>query len=340
MKGSILVGIGVVLGLATGAGCLGDAPRGNPLDPLSDNYRDVGAVTGRATRFYPPHAPLDHVRVRLEAASPGSAPWNPVVVESGPDGRFTFADVPSGPYLLFAEREGFAPVLDTLSVRLGEQSTRDVRLNGLPRVAALALRTVHVSRWWPEEDLYLLEVVADVEDPDGATDVAAAWLEVVEAGFIDTLAVTSVPGRFTSSLPVETLPVGSLHALLGQTVVVHARDLAGQVNASAPRSLVRVIEETPVAGSPQGLATVRDVRPLLTWEPADLPFPFTYRLDVVRVLANVETVVHTAAGLASDQTAYRVPVDLARQSTYYWTLSVVDAFGNRSRSKEAGFQIE
>ena len=102
----------------------------------------------------------------------------------------------------------------------------------------------------------------------------------------------------------------------------------------------RIIEQTPVPAAPQGLEPVADPRPTLTWEPAALPFPFTYRVDVVQVFdANIHTVLHTVEAIPSSATTLRVPAPLGR-GTYYWTLSVVDAFGNRSRSKEAGFLVE
>lgn len=338
MKGVFLVaGLAVLVVLA---GCLGDAPRGNPLDPNSANYRDAGSVAGRAARYYPPHTGLADVQVRLTPAAPTAG--GSFLVRTGPDGRFVFADLPTGRYALTAEKPGFAPGVDSVTIVLGRITEAELRLDGLPHIANLALRTVHISRWWPQDepDVYLLEVVADVEDPDGVADVAGAWLELASASFVDTLQATSVAGRFVETLQAKDLPGGSLHALLGEAFVVRARDHAGFTGTTGPRQLVRVIEPTPVAVSPQGLETVPDARPVFTWEAMKLPYPFTYRLEVVRIVENnVAVVEQSVSGLAATTTTWQAPAPLAR-GTYYWTLSVVDALGNRSRSKEAGFQVE
>lgn len=336
MRTVSLTGLAAFVGLLAAAGCLGDAPHDNPLDPLSESYREVGAVAGQVTRLYQndPVAGADVVLTPLEAG--GGAAF---VARTGSDGRFALDDVPAGTYRLAAEAGGYVPAADTVAVSLGARVERALRLDGRPVVTA-ALRTVHVSRWWPEEDLYLLEVDADVADPDGAIDVEAVWLEMDGAGFALPLQLTPVAGRFAATVDAGALPSGSLHAAVGQPFVVRVRDRAGVVEGTAGQTLARIIEETPVTASPQGLALVAEPRPVLSWEPAALPFPFTYRVDVVRVVeANLQTVVQTVEGLGPETTTLQVPEALPR-GTYYWTLSVVDAFGNRSRSKEAGFQVE
>ncbi|MEM9666709.1 MAG: carboxypeptidase regulatory-like domain-containing protein, partial [Bacteroidota bacterium] len=106
---------------------------------------------------------------------------------------------------------------------------------------------------------------------------------------------------------------------------------------SPPLSLVRVIDVTPVATSPQGGETLATAQPQLTWAPVRLPYAFTYRLAVTRLDSGIETTVWTAQEVPSTETSIQVSVPLTSGVTYNWTLSVVDAFGNESRSKPAGF---
>ena len=331
-------GIVVLIGLAVAAGCLQEAPRGNPLDPESDNYRDVGSVAGQVVRFYPPHAPIEGVDVRL-TQNGGAA----LLARTGADGRFRFDDVPAGRYAVAAEKDGYAAGRDSVTVAAGDAADGGaLRLDGLPVARSVVLRTLYVGRWWPEAepDVYLLDVTADVEDPDGLSDVASVTLHGPTPGRALTLQPTSEAGRFGRTVPADSLGAATLHALMGQPFVVEVRDHAGHATTSPPQTPARIIEETPVPVSPQGLESVADPRPVLTWQPAALRFPFTYRLDVVRVVeANLHTVLQTVERIAPETTTLRVPAALAA-GTYYWTLSVVDAFGNRSRSKEAGFQVE
>lgn len=320
----------VVLAVAV-AGCLTDADHSNPLDPNSAGFEAEGVVEGRTTRYYPPHPPVEHAMVRL---SPG-----PYVVESGADGSFSFEGVPVGTYTIAAEKDGYASAVDSVTVRLGS-ATDDVRLrlNGMPSVVRFDLRTVHVSRWWPQEDLFILEIVADVEDPDGVGDVSAVWLEIPSYDFARPLRESGTVGRFSLSMSADSLPTPSLHALQGANLIVHVQDAVGVVAESDPKTIVRVIDYIPLAVEPQGLMTVDDGRPNLVWEDAALPFDFTYRIDIVRDEANVQAVVETITDVPSELSSYTLETTLS-SGTYFWTVSVVDTFGNRSRSKEAGFVV-
>lgn len=311
-------------------GCLTDAKHTNPLDPNSDD-EPAGAIEGRTTRFYPPHAPLAAAEVRL---TPG-----PYLVESRGDGSFVFDGIPVGTYTITAVKEGFASYTDTVSVRLG-RSTSDVSLplNGVPVIKSFQLRTVHISRWWPQEDLYILEIVADLEDPDGVGDVSAAWINIPSYDFTRPLRETSIVGRLALSLPADSLPTPTLHSLQGSDMVLHVTDAVGFVTHSEPKTIVRVIDKTPLAEEPQGLENVSDGRPNLLWEDAVLPYGFSYRVDIVRDQANVQTLVETITDIPSGTTSYQIETPLA-PGTYFWTVSVVDTFGNRSRSKEAGFVV-
>lgn len=312
------------------SGCLADAPRGNPLDPASDAFEEVGALSGRAIRYYPPYTGVEGARVRLEPAG--------LTTVTAADGSFSFERVPVGTQRVVAEKDGFAEAGDTVAVLLGERTIGiDLRLDGLPEMAGIELRTVHVSRWWPQDDLYLLEAEARVVDPDGEADVSDVVLELPDFDFATRLREAG-PGRFMGSVPEDSLSTRSLHALLGYPVYLRIADHAGASVHRGPLSLARVIDQTPVAEAPQGLETVSDPRPVFTWQAVSLPYPFTFRVDVVRVETNIQTVVASIDEIPATETSVR-PRDPLATGTYYWTVSIVDAFGNRSRSKEAGFTV-
>lgn len=317
--------------LVIASGCLSDAEHSNPLDPRSDDFENTGAVAGSTTRFYPPFTPMEDVEVRL---TPG-----PFVARSGPDGRFTLLDVPVGEYAVHAERAGFLSRSDTLTVSLGT-TTGDVslRLDGLPVVRSFDLRTVHISRWWPQDELYMLEIAANVEDPDGVRDLTNVRFEIPAFEFEHELEATGIAGRYQSTLLESSLPAPTLHALQGTEFVLTAQDAAEFQTVAPPRSIIRVIDETPVAREPQNLTSVEGGRPLLVWEDVVLPYAFTYRIDIVRDEANVQALVLTAADIQAPETSYQVEAALP-SGTYFWTVTVVDDFGNRSRSKEAGFVV-
>jgi hypothetical protein len=323
-----------------GGGCLGDAPRSNPLDPLGGGDAESGGVAVLVTRYYSPFQGLGAADVRLDPVPSGSRTLGPsVMAQTDAAGRFTARGLDAGAYVVWADKAGYAPGFDTVAVVPGQVTSVEVRLGGLPLIEDRRLTTTHVSRWWPTNDLYLLEVAVRVRDLDGPGDVRQAWVEVPSLAFSDTLLAGQGLGLFAKSISAAEMGLASLQPLLGRALVVKARDQAGFEHAAAPLQLARVIEETPVAAEPQGLAELDDPTPVLRWQRTPLPYPFTYRVDIVRVETNIQTTVQVLPSLAAAQDSVVVPTPLSPGS-YFWTISVVDEFGNRSRSKEAGFVIQ
>lgn len=311
--------------------CLGEAEHSNPLDPNSDEFQEVGRIEGVTTRFYPPFAAVESAEVRL---LPG-----PFVAASGADGRFVFDGIPIGEYVLKATKNGFVSSELTVSVELG-MTTDDVqvRMDGVPFLKDIAFRSVHISRWFPPDDLFILESVVLAEDADGLSDLDRIWFEISALGFSRELPETGIAGRYEAAIPADSLPGGNLFALQGVEIRVFGRDDAGFQTESGPHFMVRVIDYTPVALEPQGQENVATPTPTLFWEDAALPYDYSYRVDVVRDQANVQTVVQTIEDIPQDNTSYTLETPLA-PGTYFWTVAVVDAHGNRSRSKEAGFIV-
>ena len=78
---------------------------------------------------------------------------------------------------------------------------------------------------------------------------------------------------------------------------------------------------------------------MMRWRATLLPFAFTYRVDLWLVdAAGIPNLVLSQGGIAASVLSYTVGAPLA-PGDYFWTVWVVDAAGNRSRSKEAGFRV-
>jgi hypothetical protein len=317
------------------AGCLGDVPRDNPLDPLSPAYDDAGTLDGTVTGIYPPFEGRADVRIHLV---PLDGEGTERLARTAADGAYRLAGIPAGRYEIRAERDGFRPAVDTTVVIAGGATTLQLQLDALPVVVEQSMRTVHIERWFPDQPLFQLEVEAEATDPDRASDVESAALVAEALGFRAALAEVE-PGRFRATLNAADLPGGRVQSLLGQALRIEVTDRAGNAALGPPLALVRVIEQTPLTARPQGLELAAQNPPVLEWRPADLPFAFTYRVDVFLVDGGgLPNLIHTAEGLPATATTYALPTALA-SGDHYWTLWAVDASGNRSRSKEAGFRV-
>ena len=194
-------------------------------------------------------------------------------------------------------------------------------------------------RWVPDEPVFQLEVEVTANDPDRPQDVEGAALVVPDLGFSATLERDG-EGRFAATLGEDELPAPGVEALLGQTLRIEVRDASGNASLGPPMSLVRIIEFTPQTLSPQWPAQVSPT-PTLVWRPAQLPFAFTYGVDVFLVdAAGIPNLIDTETHRDLDPSVTSLPVTTELEpGDYYWTLWVIDSFGNRSRSREAGFRV-
>ncbi len=325
------VGLAAVVALA---GCLGQAPHDNPLDPESASYRDAGAVAGVVTGIYPPFAGRAGARVHL---IPLSGAGEERVVRTAADGTYRVDALPAGRYGVRAEGDGLQGAADTVTVTVGAVAEARFALDALPIVTVPVVRTVHIENWPPLSPVFQVEVSAEATDPDRVADVDSVFL-VADGLPVRLPLAETTPGHFTATVDAALLPDGRVQSLLGRTLTIQATDRSGGTGVSAPFSLVRVVEQTPLTFRPQVPGEAIETNPpTLEWRPSDLPFAFTYRVELfVQDGAGVPTRVFTQSGLPSTQTALTLPSALAAGS-YSWTVWTVDEAGNGSRSRPAGF---
>ena len=310
--------------------CLGEVPHENPLDPESDLFVNTGVIRGEARTFYQPARPIGGVTVELWPGNQNAL--------SDTSGVFTMRNVPVGEYWITARHKDYAPDSARILVEQGTPARASFQLDALPRIQSVTGRTFHVSSVPPEENVEFALLEAHVEDPDGPADIAAVLVEIPFLGLLDTLAATSVAGRYELKLFGSDLPEGRLHSILARSLLFSARDRLG--NQPQPKELVvfRIIDQSPQIVSPQNRAAADSSRPNLTWNPFGTTFPFTFSVRVEKIVGGIPALAWERMGISSQTTAIRVMKTLTR-GEYRWTLSVVDEFGNTSTSQPAAFLV-
>jgi hypothetical protein len=290
--------------------------------------------------------PIVGVEVQLEADSTGAQAS--YAVRTGASGQFQLADLPAGRYFMTAEAARYAPYLDTVRIDVQKTLERSPILNGIPALNGATFTSSHFRRTFPPPlEFYELFLVAQVDDPDGLADVELVWFELPDLGLVDTLRVINTPGRYEGKLEEADLPDGQPSEVLGRPLVVKIRDRTGYVAESAPQSLIRLIEDIPLTIAPQAGEIVRgDPTPQLSWECSDPPYSHTYLIKILRSDFEVSTLVFTRPGLLPENVCDAdgtgvFEVDTALPAGIYsWFVAIVDAFGNASQSRGAGFVLE
>lgn len=311
-------------------GCLNEAERGNPLDPKSSNFKNVGSVSGRAVFMSSPLRGIGDVEVRLE---PG-----PFITRTDANGLFRFEEIPVDTYSVNGYKEDFAKVQDTIVVSLGTTAELEMQFNGLPRVTSVSVISLFMDRWFPDP-LFALEVKAQVDDSDGFNDIALVEMTIPGIGFIDTLEFTQTPGLFQKTFAARNFPAQKLHSVIGHEIFVQAKDRGGFTFTSPSKFVARVIKELPKILFPRAEQIITDVQPTLLWQAAEsVDFNYTYRIEMFRIDEIFENLVFIKEGISQNDTSFTVEETL-RSGTHFWTLRMTDEFGNWSRTREASFKI-
>lgn len=306
--------------------CLDDVAHNNPIDPKNKNKGF--SIMGKVTTLY---APVQNLPNAIITIQPGEQN-----LFSASDGSFEFNGLEPGFYTIFCTASGYS--LDSIEVDLQSDQTINFSLDGLPYFEQTALTTHHISRFFPVDDLFLLEVNVKVNDPDGVSDIKQVYFDITEFDASDTLDASLETGRFTKRLSVDDLPINSIHSLIGRAFYISIMDDANKITVSNELFLTRIIDLTPVLEGPANLETVVGDSIDFLWQKNRLPFLFTHRIEIFQInfglLTKVDEFNNIPSNISKWNTAHNLP-----NGDYVWILTIIDEFGNTSSSKEGTFNV-
>ena len=305
--------------------CFSDAPRDNPLD--SQNSPQTYSFSGSVHTYYlhPPRSIIVDSKITLQ---PGDR-----ITYSNSNGDFFYTNLPAGAYTIFCETNNF--LADSIQVSLPEQSTIEFFLDGLPYFKEIKLNSHIISHWPPVEDLYYIELNVTASDTDGVEDLDLLWFEVAALGLLDTLERTGSPGLFNLKRQQDIL---SLNQYIGQEFQFYLRDKFGAVIRSDNHHITRIIEQTPQLTFPVQADTLTSPFQL-SWQTVYLPFQFTLAIEITLINTfGIPVLMDRITGIPANTSSYLYSNNLDA-GIYYWTLEIIDEFGNSSRSNEGTFII-
>jgi hypothetical protein len=102
-------------------------------------------------------------------------------------------------------------------------------------------------------------------------------------------------------------------------------------------SVTRIIQDAPIPISPTALDTAA-ASPQLVWAQPTLQFPYSYKLELFRLDQGLPSLLWSVSNVSASFSSFQYPNSLP-SGLFFWTISVVDEFGNLSRSKEGSFLV-
>lgn len=313
----------LILGLC---GCVGDAPRDNPLDPESDRFVPAGSLSGRLV--------IRNTNIGIAGAEIVRLS-NGLSVRTDSGGMFTMGGLPAGAQAFVAVKSNFPNDTFTVTVPAGGSVQVIRELNSAPVVTAREIVTHKIDyvEYFPR---YYITVSASVTDPNGITDLSAAWFAVSTYRF--PMEYSPTTKRFSVTVEKDSFPTNSIEWLINKPLTIVAEDGHGATNISDPFMVTRIIEN---AAAPITQDTTTGT-PLLKWKPPAVSFNYTSTITVAR--RGTETTVWKYSGLLSFFEELQYPTDGSvaplSAGNYFWTISIVDDFGNTSRSQESYFTVK
>lgn len=311
-------------------GCIDDAPRDNPLDPLSSSYTKEGSLSGKI------------IIANQTTGIPGATVMNMtdmIAVTTDLTGNFSFGKLSSGTHQFVVSKYNFVNDTFQTTIQSGSSSQITRGLNGAPVVTFQQILTRKIDQYFPSPQ-YFVDITATVSDPNGIADLDSVWFGVDTIKYPLTYSVATK--NFHATIYKYDFPTNTIQWLVGKPLTIISRDIHKAVNVSDQFFVSRVIENeaTPISPSPFIQDSVVVDSLIFKWSPPNVTYNYSYHLSLSRVDAGTQTVVWTHNGLNSFYEEKEYDGTSVPAGNYVWTVTVIDDFGNYGRSKESAFVIK
>jgi len=307
-------------------GCAPHAPHDNPLDPESHTGKSDGTLSGKILILNSITRGISGALVTIEGTT--------LAELTAADGSFNFPDAPSGNVTVLVAKASFKTDTLKLNLFVGGNLDTVTHLDALPQVSGPQVATSDIDQWYPGP-VYTAAISATVTDPDGFLDVDTVYATIDSLAF----GMNHTTGdNYQVTINADSLPDQDLQWIIGKEFNVVAVDHENGVEISSGFYATRIIESEPNPTSPTEGLIITTHFPTFDWDRASVSFAATYQLQVVSLAGGTQTPIWSQSGFSPATESFNFPDSLA-SGNYYWTVAVVDQFGNSCRSREAAFTV-
>lgn len=322
--------ITLLLTLTLIIGCISDAPRDNILDPKSGNFKISGNLNGIVTTYYQPFLPLANVFLRIDSLN--------ISTQTDENGMYEISNIPAGEYIL--ECFFYDYRADTAIIFINNDTyEQNFNLNALPTFESIIVNSHHVSRWFPAEDFYYLNVEVNINDLDGLNEIDSVKIDIPSIGFSDTLFSSGANGTYQQILHENQIPVQTIRSLEGIPMHFVCWDRVGNKTVSIDKFIPRIVQDVPVIVAPTGLQIVNTFPFEFSWQQVFLEYEFHFKIEIYQINIGIFSKIREYDNIMSNETMFMVNQALPA-GDYFWTINIVDEFGDTSSGKEGTFIVQ
>lgn len=302
-----------------------DAPRLNPLDPQSPDYKLVfieGIIKTKST----PQQPIAGVKVFWKGQN--------IITQTDQNGYFKIEDLTMNNGILSIEKSGYSK--DSVFVVWDGQKNKraDFTLNAIPVMTKYNLFST-VQNNYPDVQYISLTAQVSVTDLDDKIDTV--YLRSTELNFLKRLIYNSTLNHYEGTFTSEDLKIAALDVTIGKKFEIITVDDSRKTFVAGSSSLLRIIKQVVIAREPLNKINV-GAKPILKWYRFLPGFNFKYLVEI-----NTDEFQHKLVwkkeNISKDDIDVIPDVNLP-PGEYFWVIWCIDDFGNRSKSKPASFIVE
>ena len=302
-----------------------NAPRNNPLDPLSSNYK-YGSIKGTVQTFSVPYTAIPGVSVYWQQGD--------VLVKTDSSGNFSINNIKPVNGKLIYTKSGFNP--DTVIVAWNNSRTyrSDVNLNTIPTLDSISIYSVVIKQFYPAQTSQL---VIDTKIRDVDNDIKSVYVENSYLGLKKALDFNVSSKIYQTQLSTTELNVQDIQETIGLQFNIVVQDIFNNQFVVGSDNVTRVIKDGVLLKQPAN-DTTTSANPTLIWQRFTPGYSFTYMLEVyTNDFANSQLVLQVP-NISPDSISYSLTQNLT-SGNYYWVIWVIDQFNNRIRSLPATFTV-
>jgi len=302
-----------------------DAPRLNPLDPSSPDYK-LTSIEGTIKTTALPQQPIAGVKVFWKDKN--------LTVQTDQNGYYKLDELVMNDGILIFEKDGYSKD----SVRIvwaGQKNKReDVSLNAIPQINKFNLFTIVQNRYADVQDSRLNGQVS-ISDPDNTIDTV--YLKCDELAFSKKLSFSPVLNMFEGSFTPADLNVTSLDIVIGKKFELVTIDNTHKAFLTGSTNVMRIIKQEVIIREPLNKISV-NTKPVLKWYRFLPGFNFKYKVEIYTDEL-VPQPIWDKENISKEDVETTPDFDLS-PGEYYWVVWAVDDFQNRCRSKPASFVVK
>lgn len=305
-----------------------NASHNNPLDPENpDNV--LYSIEGTVITSGAISNPLSNVQVYWSV--------DKVYVSTDNNGYFKIGCKELKDGWLYFSKAGYSS--DSVLIAWGTQKKVSLqqRLNDIPTIDSIFIYSSILNKYSsPEYQLTFEITITDLDDNLDSVFVQCPALQINKS-------LQKMSSQyFAESFSDVDLNLTSFSEIIGKNFAIYSKTSAGKTYYAGSSDVKRIITDEIETISPKNEDTLSTNFPVLNWKRFLEGFNFTYKLEVYTDEPEPK-LLWEKDNVSSDDITITVDASIKPTSgnnKFFWVIWCIDEYGDRSRSKPAGFIIQ